>query len=548
MAKKGIDVSYANGSIDWSKVKSSGVEFAILRSTFGSDLPSQIDSQYFQNAQGCVKNGIPFGTYHFAYFVNEQKAREEADFAIKKANEYKQYVKFIVLDVEEDSERYAKSMGYNPDWTACSVAFLERVKSAGYIPILYSNYSWLKYKFNFDKLKNYKLWYAAPDASKPAYDCAIWQYSWKGKVSGISGDVDMNYLYDNSLFTTTATTVKTSTTSTAASNTTVDDKAKFLNAARSYIGKNGAYVCKTKLGYNVVYDWCAFAVSAIMKDCGFIGKYTGGVHSFASDEAREGDGKYGTFFVKGGKTPQAGDLIMFRYSSLSPIDKYSASHIGIVESVSGNTITTLEGNVEGNNANWAETSTFKRKTRYLSDSSVYSFFRPNWSKSTSTTQKSTTNNTAKNTKTSASKTEVTEISSSAIVNFSVKVTASDGVNIRSGASTSKSILGAVPYNTLLKVTRETGGNGYTWGLITYNGITGWIALDFTKKIETAVSFKKGDKVKVKSGAVVYGTNDSLSSFVYRTIFNIIEISGSRAVIGINGQVTTAIDKKYLTKV
>ena len=77
---------------------------------------------------------------------------------------------------------------------------------------------------------------------------------------------------------------------------------------------------------------------------------------------------------------------------------------------------------------------------------------------------------------------------------------------------------------------------------------GFEALDFTKKIETAVSFKKGDKVKVKSGAVVYGTNDSLSSFVYRTIFHIIEISGSRAVIGINGQVTTAIDKKYLTKV
>ena len=390
MAKKGIDVSYANGSIDWSKVKSSGVEFAILRSTFGSDLPSQIDSQYFQNAQGCVKNGIPFGTYHFAYFVNEQKAREEADFAIKKANEYKQYVKFIVLDVEEDSERYAKSMGYNPDWTACSVAFLERVKSAGYIPILYSNYSWLKYKFKFDKMKSYKLWYAAPDASKPAYDCAIWQYSWKGKVSGIGGDVDMNYLYDNSLFTTTATTVKTSTTSTAASNTTVDDKAKFLNTARSYIGKNGDYVCKTKLGLNYIVDWCAYSVSAIMKDCGFIGKYQGGIYSYASDNARNDDGKYGAWFLKGSKAPQAGDLIMFKYASFTnPIDKYSASHVGIVESVNGNTITTLEGNVDGNSSNWAATSTFKRKTRYLNNSDVYSFFRFNWKSNTTTSSSST---------------------------------------------------------------------------------------------------------------------------------------------------------------
>ena len=124
------------------------------------------------------------------------------------------------------------------------------------------------------------------------------------------------------------------------------DREKFLNTARSYIGKDGYYVCKTKLGYDAVYDWCAFAVSAIMKDCGFIGKYTSGVHSFASDEGRYGDGKYGTWFLKYSQAVQPGDIIMFRYSSLNPIDKYSASHVGIVEAVNGNTLTTLEGNVE----------------------------------------------------------------------------------------------------------------------------------------------------------------------------------------------------------
>ena len=60
--------------------------------------------------------------------------------------------------------------------------------------------------------------------------------------------------------------------------------------------------------------------------------------------------------------------------------------------------------------------------------------------------------------------------------------------------------------------------------------------------------KQGDKVTVKSNAVVYGTTTKLNSFVYKTIYRVIEISGSRAVIGINGQVTTAIDKKYLEKV
>lgn len=535
MVLRGIDVSYANGSIDWSKVKKSGVQFAILRSTFGSELPSQIDSQFYQNAQGCVRNGVPFGTYHFAYFINEQKAREEADFAIKKASEYKQYIKFIVLDVEEDSERYANSMGYKPDWTACSIAFMERVRESGFIPILYSNYNWLNTKFDFDKMKKYKLWYAAPDANQPKYSCALWQYSWKGKVDGISGDVDMNYLYDNSLF--------DINTNMVSNKPETDDRTKFIETAQSYIGKDGAYVCKTKLGLDTIYDWCAFAVSAIMKDCDFFGKYTDGVHSFASDEARYGDGRYGTFFLNGSKAPQGGDLIMFRYSSLSPIDKYSASHVGIVEKVNNNIITTLEGNVEGSNSDWAKTSTFKRKTRYLNDSTVYSFFRPNWTANVASAE---TNNPTVDTL--PQETEITEISSSKSVDYSVKVTASDGVNIRSGAGVSKKILGAVPFNTTLKVTNQTGGDGYTWGLITYNNIRGWVALDFTKKIEKTVVFKKGDKVKVKAGAVVYGTNESLSDFVYKTTFQIIEVSGSRIVIGIGGQVTTAIDQKYLSKV
>ena len=437
-------------------------------------------------------------------------------------------------------------MGYNPDWTTCSITFMERVKAAGYTPVLYSNYNWLKNIFNYNKLKNYKLWYAAPDAQSPAYTCAIWQYSWKGKVNGISGDVDMDYLYDDSLFNSIKNTTATNKQETSKTTTvTVFDRDKFLDMARSYIGKNGYYVCQTKLKLGAVYDWCAFAVSAIMKDCGFFGKYTEGVHSFASDEGREGDKKYGTWFLKGAKTVEPGDLIMFRYSSLNPIDKYSASHIGIVEKVNGNTITTLEGNVQGNNYNWAETSTFARCTRYLSDDSVYSFFRPNWKTTTTTSTKTST---ASNTKTNSSNSQVTELGSSAVVNYSVKITSDNGVNIRAGASTTKKILGAVPYNTTLKVTKQTSGNGYTWGLITYNGVTGWIALEYTKKVETTVTFKKGDKVKVKNGAVVYGTNQKFSSFVYNTTYQIMEISGNRVVIGINGQVTSAIDKKYLTKV
>lgn len=389
---KGIDVSYANRHIDWNKAKKE-IDFAIIRSTFGSDLPSQTDRFFNSNVDGCIKNKVPFGLYHFAYFVDEKTAKDEADFVIKKANDYMDYVKFIALDVEEDSVRYAINMvkgnaiSQMPDWTKCAVAFLERVKQAGYTPVLYTNQAWIENIYNYEKLKGYKLWYAAPGVGKPKYDPAIWQYSWVGKVSGIVGDVDMDYLYDESLInkkTTTSSASPVSSNITANKKSGLSDRDTFIEQAKKYIGVDGDYVCNQKLNLCMIVDWCAYSISAIMQDCGFIGKYQGGIYGFASDAAREDNGKYGEWFKKGEKSPLPGDYIMFKYASFTnPLDKYSASHVGIVESVNGDILTTLEGNVDGSNYNWAATSSFKRKTRYLSSADVYSFYRPYWQNNTS---------------------------------------------------------------------------------------------------------------------------------------------------------------------
>ena len=183
------------------------------------------------------------------------------------------------------------------------------------------------------------------------------------------------------------------------------DKEKFLNTARGYIGKNGYYVCKTRLSLDAVYDWCAFAVSAIMKDCGFLGKYINAVEGGAGSIPRISDGKYGTWFKKGVQAPQAGDLFFMRYADYPYQDKYFCDHVGIVESVNGYTITTLEGNVDGYSYNWAGTSMFKRKTRYLSDGTVYAFYRPKWQESTSTSTSS---------KSSANKKSVDELAKEVI--------------------------------------------------------------------------------------------------------------------------------------
>ena len=250
------------------------------------------------------------------------------------------------------------------------------------------------------------------------------------------------------------------------------DKEKFLDTAWKYLSCNGDYVCNEKLHLGYITHWCAYAVSAIMQDCGFIGKYIKCIEGGAGTIPRYSDAKYGTWFRKGEKSPQAGDLFFLRYEDYSSHDKYFCDHIGIVEAVNGNIITTLEGNVDGINGNWAMTSTFKRKTRYLNDYSVYAFYRPFWTSEA----KTTSTNTQK-------KTEIYDVNSSANVDYFVKVTANDGLNIRQGASTKKNILGTVPYETTLKITNQTSGSGYTWGLTEYDGIKGWIALNYTEKID-----------------------------------------------------------------
>jgi hypothetical protein len=164
------------------------------------------------------------------------------------------------------------------------------------------------------------------------------------------------------------------------------DREKVLSTARSFIGKTGKDICLDELHLGLICDWCAYSISAIMKRCGFIGKYQGGIYGYASDAAREDSGKLGTWFRKGEKTPQPGDYIMFRYASFTnPIDKFSASHVGLVEEVNGNVLTTLEGNVDGYGNNWAATSSYKRKTRLLTNPDVYAFYRPNWQGESKTT-------------------------------------------------------------------------------------------------------------------------------------------------------------------
>lgn len=190
--KYGIDVSKHNGSIDWARVKASGkADFAILRAGLGK-VAAQKDAR-FEEYYKCAKSvGIPVGAYWYSYAMSVEEAKQEAAACIE-CLKGKQFEYPIWFDVEEKTQL---ALGKDK-LTAIVSAFLSEVEKAGYWVGLYMSASPLSTLIRADVLKKYAVWVAHVGVTKPSYTgtYGMWQHSWKGSVSGITGDVDLDECY-----------------------------------------------------------------------------------------------------------------------------------------------------------------------------------------------------------------------------------------------------------------------------------------------------------------------------------------------------------------
>lgn len=191
----GIDVSKWNGSIDWNAVKNSGVSYVIIRCGYrGSSQGSLIEDPKFRtNIQGATSAGLKVGVYFFTQAVNEVEAVEEASMVLSLVKGYK--ISYpIFLDVESSGGR-ADGISKETRTAVCK-AFCQTIQNSGYTAGVYANKTWLNSYIDAGQLGAYRIW-LAQYASKPSYAGRydIWQYSSKGQVSGISGNVDMNLSY-----------------------------------------------------------------------------------------------------------------------------------------------------------------------------------------------------------------------------------------------------------------------------------------------------------------------------------------------------------------
>lgn len=196
-SKVGIDVSKWNKEIDWDKVKNAGIEFAIVRAGYrGSVTGSIVPDPYFEaNMKGAATAGIPTGVYFFTQATNEVEAIEEASAMVNWIKEYK--IEFPVFIDTEGAGGNGRADGLDLETrTLVCEAFCRTIENAGYEAGIYASRNWYNNNLDVERLDDYFIWLAEYRRA-PLYQgyYHMWQYTSKGKIDGIEGNVDLNIAY-----------------------------------------------------------------------------------------------------------------------------------------------------------------------------------------------------------------------------------------------------------------------------------------------------------------------------------------------------------------
>ena len=199
---KGIDISENNGSVNWALVKRDNIDFAMIRIGYrGYGQAGRIveDSKGKLNIEAAKKAGVKVGVYFYTQAINETEAIEEANWILNTIKGYS--VDYpVAIDFENSGANgRADNLDINTR-TKIAKAFCQTIQNAGYTPMVYTNVNWANNYINMNELTKYETWIAHwtyNTAKLPSYNKSytMWQYSNKGIVNGVPGNVDLNIGY-----------------------------------------------------------------------------------------------------------------------------------------------------------------------------------------------------------------------------------------------------------------------------------------------------------------------------------------------------------------
>lgn len=191
----GADISKYQDYVDFVKLKKAGVDYVMLRvGARGYGSGQLVLDEYFQdNIRRANDAGLKIGLYFYSQAVSVEEAVEEANMVLENIGEYQitYPVAFDMEYVENDTARVENLS--KSEKTTITKAFLDTVKDAGYIPMIYGTKEWLIKRIDMSKLTEYDVWLSQQeDIPDYPYRFSMWQYSTSATIDGIAGYADLN--------------------------------------------------------------------------------------------------------------------------------------------------------------------------------------------------------------------------------------------------------------------------------------------------------------------------------------------------------------------
>lgn len=195
---KYIDVSYAQGVIDWAQVKAAEkISGVIIRAGYGQN---NIDDYFVRNISECNRLGIPCGVYWMSYALSPEMARKEAEYCLAAIAPYRVELP-VCFDFEDASVAWAQTQHVLITKALASSfveAFCSTIEHAGYYAVNYASPNFLSNYFDAATTRRWTLWlawYTTKDHYAMSYEPGLWQYTDAASVPGIRGHVDMSEVY-----------------------------------------------------------------------------------------------------------------------------------------------------------------------------------------------------------------------------------------------------------------------------------------------------------------------------------------------------------------
>lgn len=196
----GADISKQTGNVNFASLKAAGVDYVMIRLGGRGYSTGQItlDENFKQNIEGAIAEGLDIGVYFYSQAISQDEANEEANFVVQNLEPYRAHIKYpVAFDMEFVANDESRIDGLSrEDRTKIATSFLEGVKVAGYVPMVYGDKEWLIKEIDLAKLQDYDVW-LAQEADMPDYPYryAMWQYSTTGVLNGIKGDANLNICF-----------------------------------------------------------------------------------------------------------------------------------------------------------------------------------------------------------------------------------------------------------------------------------------------------------------------------------------------------------------